>query len=48
MSPTAVVIDGSHMLRTSPGNNSAIPGTIIHHTANEPIQMMKAYFKPMM
>ena len=46
MSPTAVVIDGSHWFRTSPENSKAIPGTMIHHTANEPRHIMKAYLRP--
>ena len=48
MSPTAVVIDGSHWLSTSAGNSRAMPGTMSHHTASEPRQMMRAYLKPTM
>ena len=48
MSPTAVVIEGSHWFSTSPGKSSAMPGTMIHHTAREPRQMMNAYFRPTM
>ena len=47
MSPTAVVILGSHMFNTSWGNKSAMPGTMIHQTAREPKQIMNAYFSPM-
>ncbi len=39
---------GSHMLRTWSWKMSDIPGTMSHHTANEPRVMKKAYFKPMM
>ena len=46
MSPTAVAIAGFHSLSTVSPNSRAIPGTTNHHTASEPIQMMKAYFRP--
>ena len=37
---------GSHWLSTMSPQNNDMPGTISHHTANEPTQMMKAYFRP--
>ena len=48
MSPTAVVMEGSHWLSTVSGKMSAMPGTMSHHTEREPRQMMRAYLKPMM
>lgn len=35
-------------LTTRSGNNHEMAGTITHHTATEPQQMMSAYFKPTM
>ena len=37
---------GFHWFSTLSPHNSDIPGTIIHHTAKEPAQIMEAYFKP--
>ena len=48
MLPTAVVISGFHMLSTWSWNAIDMPGTNSHHTANEPRQMMNAYFRPTM
>ena len=48
MSPTAVVIEGSHWFSTSLPNSKAMPGTTSHHTNAEPIQIMSAYLRPMM
>ena len=36
------------VLTTRSGNNHEMAGTITHHTATEPQQMMSAYFKPTM
>ena len=47
ISPTAVVIDGSHWFNTSEPKNSARPGTMSHHTESDPNVMMSEYLKPM-
>ena len=48
MSPTAVVMSGFQAFNTWSPQNKEMPGTIIHHTASEPAQMMAAYFSPTM
>ena len=40
MSPTAVVMDGSHVFSTVSLKSHAMPGTSSHHTAMEPMQII--------
>ena len=46
--PTVCVTEASQLFSTTSPNTTDISGTISHHTANEPRQMMNEYFRPMM
>ena len=41
------VMEGFHALSNWSPNNKFMPGTMSNHTANEPAQIIAAYFKPM-